>query len=74
LKLTNNHIQGYFYFSGGDGAGNYKNVAIGFIDGDILLALKNIIKKRKRSACVFFCLIFVAIVLVIINIFPVSGI
>jgi len=35
LKLTNNHIQGYFYFSGGDGAGNYKNVAIGFIDGDI---------------------------------------
>ena len=36
LKLTNNHIQGYFYFSGGDGAGNYKNVSIGFIDGDIL--------------------------------------
>ena len=36
LQLTNNHIRGYFYFSGGDGAGNYKNVAIGFIDGDIL--------------------------------------
>jgi hypothetical protein len=36
LQLTNNHIRGYFYFSGGNGAGNYKNVAIGFIDGDIL--------------------------------------